>query len=110
MNSEQENVVLEEKLQRRLCSFLDENFPEDLSNVRQCLERMEIERNALEKQVAFLKSITFFALLLIICTLIVTLYSYIYMFKYSAKTHEKARLAFGYLKSTAFGYLKSTLS
>ena len=73
MNSEQENVVLEEKLQQKLGSFLDENFPEDLSNVRQCLQRMEKERNALEKQVAFFKSITFFALLLIICTLIVTL-------------------------------------
>jgi hypothetical protein len=52
VNNEQKNVVLEEKLQRRLCSFLDEHFPEDLSNVRQCLERMEKERNALEKQVA----------------------------------------------------------
>ncbi|CAB4002313.1 RAD50-interacting 1-like, partial [Paramuricea clavata] len=52
MNSEQENVILEKKLQRKLCSFLDENFPEDLSNVRQCLEKMEKERDALEKQLA----------------------------------------------------------
>ncbi len=56
--SEQENVVLEEKLQGKLCSFLDENFSEDLSNVRQCLERKENERNALEKQVPFFKIIS----------------------------------------------------
>jgi hypothetical protein len=65
MNSEQENVILEEKLQRKLCSFLDENFPEDLSNVRQCLEKMEKERDALEKQVEFFKEL--FIFLIYIC-------------------------------------------
>ena len=50
-NSEENNTRFEKKLQRRLCSFLDQNCPNDLSNVSQCLERMEKERNALEKQV-----------------------------------------------------------
>ncbi|XP_028395357.1 RAD50-interacting protein 1-like [Dendronephthya gigantea] len=52
----EESVVFEEKLQQKLCSFLDENFPEDLSNVKHCLERMERQRNALEKQLAISES------------------------------------------------------
>ena len=48
---DEENVVLGEKLEQKLCSFLDENVSDDLSNVKQCLERLEKERIALEKQV-----------------------------------------------------------
>ena len=55
MNSEKKNDIFEEKLQRKLCSFLDRNFPNDLANVRKCLERMEKEKNVLEKQVGLFK-------------------------------------------------------
>lgn len=47
----EESVLFEDKLQQKLCSFLDENFSEDLSNVRHCLERIEKQRNVLENQV-----------------------------------------------------------
>lgn len=53
VNSVDENEIYEQKFQRTLCTFLDENFPEDLRNVRQCLELMEKKRNSLEKQVGF---------------------------------------------------------
>ena len=43
--------ISREQLDTKLCSFLDENFHEDLSNVRQCLERMKQEKSELEKQV-----------------------------------------------------------
>lgn len=43
--------ILTENFDVKFCAFLDENVQDDLSNVRQCLERMKKEKLELEEQV-----------------------------------------------------------
>lgn len=50
-STEDKCSISTENFDAKFCAFLDGNLQDDLSNVRQCLERMKKEKLELEEQV-----------------------------------------------------------